>query len=309
MAYDSEASLILDAADALPGWRGSLSIYQERAFAEVFASLHGLEVVEADGVLLLVSRRPLLHNMSAFVGSPEVKQPFARWWERIEALKCSQVEIQGAPPIAALEPHRTSPADSFSFVTDLRLGEDALWARLGKNCRTAIRKGHRCGLEVRETQDEADLRAFYDLLLPASEGGRRFAVAPYRVLLGVLRSGFGRLFLALGQGRPVGGVFYLASTSLYAWLSCFLRERMPDTPGNGLYWEAMRWGVARGVHFHDFGVQSLGGQPGLTPFKRSFTPFLVPSHAYRVPQSRLKLALGSLPRWLRSSREALTGSR
>lgn len=298
MARDSDASLILDAADELPGWRGSLAIYQERAFAEVFASLHGLEVIEADGVLLLVSQRPLLHNMSVFVGSPRVPEPFARWWARIEALQCSQVEIQGASAIAALERHRISAADSFSFVTDLRLGEEALWTRLGKNCRTAIRKGRSSGLEVRETQDEGDLRVFYDLLLLASEGGRRFAVAPYRVLCGVLRSGFGRLFLALGRGRPVGGVFYLASTSLHAWFACFLRERMPDTPGNGLYWEAMRWGMARGLHFHDFGVQSLGAQPGLTPFKRSFSPFLVPAHAYRVPQSRLKLALASLPRWL-----------
>lgn len=304
MAPAPTASLVLDSVDGLPGWRGSFSIYQERAFAEVFASLYDLQVIEADGVLLLVSRRPLLHNMSAFVGSPAIPEPFALWWARVESLECSQVEIQGAPPLPALERHRTSAADCFSFVVDLRLGEEALWTGLSHECRKAIRKGRRAGLEIRETQDERDLRAFYGQLLLASEGGRRFAIAPYRALCGVMRSGFGRLFLSLAKGRPVGGAFYVVSTSLYGWFSCFLRELAPDTPSNSLYWEVIRWGATRGLRFHDFGVQSLSGQGGLTLFKKSYRPFLVPACSYRVPQSQLKLGLGSLLRRLRSSLRA-----
>ena len=166
------------------------------------------------------------------------------------------------------------------------------------DCRKAIRKGRRHSLEVREAQDAADVEAFHRLLSGASPGGTSFAIAPVGLLQGVFRSRFGKLFLAVGRGQIVGGIFYVTMEDCFAWFSCFERDLMPDTPGNLVFWENIRWAVGQGLRYYDLGAQSLADKPNLTLFKKSFGPDLVPAHAFRVPQSRLKRGVASLGRRL-----------
>ena len=142
------------------------------------------------------------------------------------------------------------------LVLQLESDEEAQWKALGAKVRNQTRKA---------TQAE---------LAPASTGSARERVpgffAPFAVNMRDLGSpaharrffevtadGFGdRLSIHLAQSgdHPVGGLVAIdyAGTVTVPWAST-LRSERARCPNNLIYWEAIRWAIARRARWFDFG--------------------------------------------------------
>ena len=102
--------------------------------------------------------------------------------------------------------------------------------------------------------------------------------------------------MAEAEVQVIGGLFFLLTHSMWGYLGATDRSCAHLKPGNLLHWEAMRWGIRRGLGFYDFGDQSLSEHPGMTRFKRAFSPLVLPSYWYNVPRSIPKRLLSRV-RW------------
>jgi FemAB-related protein (PEP-CTERM system-associated) len=170
----------------------------------------------------------------------------------------------GALELRQQQPLATGPAPGAMHRVDLVLAleasEEAQWKALPAKVRNQTRKAEREGLRLREDLPEQLLDAFYapflrnmrDLGSPVH--ARRFFAAA--------AAAFGdrlRFVITALEGRPVGGLvaIHFAGAVSVPWAST-LREERQRCPNNQIYWEALRWAVARGVRSFDFGRSPPG---------------------------------------------------
>ena len=159
-----------------------------------------------------------------------------------------------------LAPLREGPAPDVQTRVDLILpledSEEAQWKALGFKARNKTRKAEKSGLVPGPSgparERVADFFAPFavnmrDLGSPAHT--RRFFDVAARVFGDRLS-----IHLALLGDRPVGGLVAIdyAGTVTIPWASTLRAER-PRCPGNLIYWEAIRWAIARGASCFDFG--------------------------------------------------------
>jgi FemAB-related protein (PEP-CTERM system-associated) len=171
-------------------------------------------------------------------------------------------------------PNLETSQEHATLVLRLEAGPDAQWKRFDAKLRNQIRKGEKAGFEAR-----------WDAGL-----GARF----HRVMLENLRdlgtpvrgaSYFGAAADALGEaaailvlehaGRPAGAMFLarLGDTVWDPWASS-LRRFFALCPNQVLYWEAIRWAIARGATQFDMGRSQW--ESGTFRFKRQWGAAPVP---------------------------------
>jgi peptidoglycan pentaglycine glycine transferase (the first glycine) len=152
-----------------------------------------------------------------------------------------------------------------AWVTDLRPTEDAILANMMTTWRQNIRAGTRKGLTVRVGSGEADLDAFYRLLVET--GARdRFYVYPkdlYRDMLAnysaatAARDATAEMALLLCEvnGEPIAAST-IAVFGGWAWNlhsgSSGQSEHRKLRPNYLLQWECMRWCKAHGADYYDW---------------------------------------------------------
>jgi FemAB-related protein (PEP-CTERM system-associated) len=162
------------------------------------------------------------------------------------------VELRQLTPVPGLA---SGPAvDRVNLALRLPTSEDALWKALPGKVRNQTRKAQREGLTPWLDGAQA-CEAFYacfrenmrDLGSPVHD--RAFYHAAAR--------GFGdglRFVVAQDGERPVGGLvaIHTGDRVTVPWASTLRAERR-RCPNNLIYWEALRWAVARGARVFDFG--------------------------------------------------------
>lgn len=178
-----------------------------------------------------------------------------------------------------------------AWVTDLRLSEEQILANMMTTWRQNIRAGARKGITVRVGSGEADLDAFYRLLV---ETGKRdsFYVYPKSLFRDMLadysaeraeRDGTAEMALLLAEHN---GEAIAASTVavLGAW-SWNLHSGSSGEPAHRklrpnyiLQWECMRWAVKHGADYYDWRTIPDVLKPGeelygVYEFKRGFGGF------------------------------------
>jgi len=172
------------------------------------------------------------------------------------------------------------------FVMRLRLAAtpDETMARFESKTRYNIRYAARQGVSTRVGASEDDLRAFYDLLrLTAAR--QRFGIRAFSYYQELWRHlivpGFGRLFLAEHEGRPVAGVmvFRCGDTVWYLYGGTDYEARRV-MPSHAAQWAAIQWAIAEGCRIYDFRGVSGNLDPsdphyGLYRFKKGFGAELV----------------------------------
>jgi hypothetical protein len=286
----------------LSDFSGSFENFQDPAFAEILARAWGLQVVQRDGLVLILNQYPILGYLGGIMGSPELIGPFARWQEIIHGLNFSSLKVITSEHIDPWERYCISPPDNHNMLLDLSLGEKALFASFDRSCRKAIRSGEKAGVIVREAQGEEDLRAFYQLALVTSDYGRKFDLWPISLIGELLSSKYAKLLVAVSGSHVVGGIFFLLSRHLHLWISGIDPSALHMKPGNLMFFEAILWGMKNGFKYADFGQQGLSQNPGIVQFKMSFNPILKPSYVYQVPGSWIKLRLTDLRKSLKLRR-------
>ena len=185
--------------------------------------------------------------------------------------RCAALELRQGSALPGFEPPAAADAAArVNLVLALEPGEDAQWKALGAKVRNQVRKAEKEGLAVASWEPDALLDGFYacfaenmrDLGSPV-HGRALFAEAARR---------FGerlRFVVAADGARPVGGLvaIHYAGRVTVTWASTLRAERA-RCPNNLIYWEAIRWAIARGASQLDFGRSPVGG--GTYKFKRGW---------------------------------------
>jgi FemAB-related protein (PEP-CTERM system-associated) len=142
------------------------------------------------------------------------------------------------------------------LVLRLEAEEEAQWKALGSKVRNQTRKATQTGLAPATTGSARDRVA--DFFAPFAVNMRDLgSPAHARRFYEVAADAFGdRLSIHLAQSddRPVGGLVAIdyAGTVTVPWAST-LRSERARCPNNLIYWEAIRWAIARRARWFDFG--------------------------------------------------------
>ena len=165
----------------------------------------------------------------------------------------------GAVELRQLTPLREGPVAREQSRVDLVMAldpdEQAQWKALGAKVRNQTRKAEQSGLAPGSPDARDRVADFFapfavnmrDLGSPAH--ARRF----YEVMAQVFGNRLS-IHLALLGDRSVGGLVAIdfAGTVTVPWASTLRAERA-RCPNNLIYWEAIRWAIARGARWFDFG--------------------------------------------------------
>lgn len=175
-----------------------------------------------------------------------------------------------------------------AWVTDIRPTEEQILANMMMTWRQNVRSSARKGVSVRPGTTEADLDAFYRLLVETGERDR-FPVYPKFVFADMLRNysaeraardGTAEMALLMTEhaGEPIAAgvvaAFGKGSWSIMCG-SSGKAEHRKLRPNYLLQWESMRWAKARGAEFFDFRGIPDRLEPGeemygVYEFKRGF---------------------------------------
>jgi hypothetical protein len=185
---------------------------------------------------------------------------------------------------AAFDGWRAIPRTT--HILDLSGGFDEVWnRRVGGEKRNKFRKSIKAGLELRHGNDEALLRAFYDIYMKwCGDRSRRNALPgalarwlgrrrePYWKLAGAARAmGEGcRIYLACRDGRPVAtAILLIAGASAAYWRSASDTEASAAVAANDfLQHHMIRHACEAGCTNYYMGES--GGVASLMKFKESY---------------------------------------
>jgi FemAB-related protein (PEP-CTERM system-associated) len=184
---------------------------------------------------------------------------------------CSALELRQAsrsPGLPAAD-EECSPG-RVGLVLPLESSEEAQWSSVRAKVRNQVRKAHKEGLELAEWEPPDLLDGFYECFainmrdLGSPVHAKRF--------FGAMAEAFGerlRFIVAADRRRAVGGLVAIQTGNRVTvpWASTLRSERR-RCPNNLIYWEALRWAVARGASQFDFGRSPVDG--GTYRFKRGW---------------------------------------
>jgi FemAB-related protein (PEP-CTERM system-associated) len=161
------------------------------------------------------------------------------------------VELRQLEPVDESYPTST---EKVLMTLELTGDEDSMWSALPSERRNRVRRAGKQGLTVEAAGAEA-LPVFYDIW---THNMRDLGSPPHsrRFFDEILRrfEGLSSLFLVMHEGRPIGAALALHWKGLVTvpWVSS-LRDYFKLYPNNILYWELMRYAIARGITTFDFG--------------------------------------------------------
>jgi len=179
--------------------------------------------------------------------------------ELARELRVSALELRQLTPLR--EGPSAREQSRVDLVLRLEADEQAQWKSLGAKVRNQTRKAAQSGLAPASAGTPRDrVPGFFapfavnmrDLGSPAH--ARRF----YEVMADVFGDRLS-IHLALLGDHSVGGLVAIdfAGTVTVPWASTLRAERA-RCPNNLIYWEAIRWAIARGARSFDFGRSPRG---------------------------------------------------
>lgn len=194
------------------------------------------------------------------------------------------VHLTHAPDITDLRPFAWSGWNvrpRYTYWLDLA-DLDALWERIERRTRTAIRKAERAGYRLRAVSDLELLEVLYARVYQgrhsappvAAAGMRRFAEA-------VMASGLGEAWASYtADGRPAAVVVFVHDNDfvhdnhmVHAWVAGADQQMASSGASPYLYWQFFQ---QTDCHRFDFVGANV---PGIAKFKRGFGGQLVPYYA------------------------------
>lgn len=279
-------------------FKGSYEIFQNKAFAELYARHHKLEVLDLGGLIVLMAKN-FFGYTHGFLGCPEAHGTFEDWWEKLRALDFSFIDIHTTQEVSSWTDKRISPADNYNLFFDLAMGEEILWGKFSRSCRKAVRGAVNHGVYMREAETPADLKRYYEIVLKLSDGGRKFEIMSFDLIQDILKASWGKIFVTCFGEQIISGNLFLLTKSMSGWLGGIDRDYAHLSPGNLFLFETIKWGQRHGFRYLDMGQQSLTADPGNVYFKMSFGPLRRPAYLYRVPKNRLKIFVHSFKETVR----------
>lgn len=143
--------------------------------------------------------------------------------------------------------------ENATLVLALERDPDTQWKAFDAKLRNQIRKGLKAGFTVHEGRDQ--LPAFHRVMLENMRdlGTPLMDLAYFGEVLDRFGADATVLVIRL-NGEPAGAMFLIAhrDTLMDPWASS-LRRFFAHCPNQALYWEALKYAIARGLRHFDFG--------------------------------------------------------
>jgi CelD/BcsL family acetyltransferase involved in cellulose biosynthesis len=157
---------------------------------------------------------------------------------------------------------------------DIRPDLDTLWQQLTPECRRAIQKAERIGLTVRQAQDPAMMRTFFDMHLKVRKYKYQLLAQPYRFFENIwhhlVAPGHGTLITVHYDDQVVSAALFLRwQGKCYYKFGASRREYLELRPNDLLIWAGIQYAKTQGDRYFDLGLSDWD-QNGLIAFKRKF---------------------------------------
>lgn len=222
-------------------------------------------------------------------GGPLVSEPTAaihlaeRAMQLARELRAGYLQFRCAEKseaLAHLELEESEPVILSEIILD---NEQAVWSRVEKDHRKAMRKAGRRGIVTREAASLDDYLKFFDVYLQVL---RDFGTPPYgrgyfeRLWQDIAPGGGVRVILAELEGRCVGGLLMFAlGRNLTSKFAAVLPEAVPLRAYPALYGRAIEIGLEENFGRLSWGTSSRE-QTGLIEFKERWGAVSTPTVFY-----------------------------
>ncbi len=175
-----------------------------------------------------------------------------------------------------------SPRDVYRINLDSAATEEELFLSIDRDARRCVRKAFKEGVTIRPAKSLDELREFYQIFREFSVG-KGFMCRQYYYQKALwdnyITKGNGRLFLAIYQGKIIGGLIcvlfgkgclamHMGTPHKYSKLQTYY----------AYVWESIRWAKEQGCSWYSF--RGVGTTPSQERFKRKFGPKVVPLVGY-----------------------------
>ncbi len=264
-----------------------LSAWQ-RVLESAFRHIRGRFLVLRDGGGQIQAGLPLYTVKSWLLKDRTVSVPFATMcdplistqeefsllWPAIEEAsaknRSQRIEIRTRRTSTDCIPVRLTASQRYKHhYLSLDKNPDALFRSFSQSCvRRRVEKAKRAGVVVEERRDEPSLRVLHAMLV-ATRRKRSLPPMPFaffREMYRCLSPDHVSLYLALHQGKPVGGLMALKFKDM--WTMEYNGDAGDAVPGANqlLCWEAIQRAQSSGAAFYSFGRTSLDN-PSLLDYK------------------------------------------
>jgi CelD/BcsL family acetyltransferase involved in cellulose biosynthesis len=176
--------------------------------------------------------------------------------------------------VVADDPRFERTGEAAWHGTPLGASVDELHARLSSHARRNISVGRRNGARLEVRADVEAIRTFHSLHVQLRK--RKYGLlAQPRELFDRIWAAFAptdaiRTVLAYdGDTAIAGSVYIVWNDVLYYKFGASLAEHLALRPNELITWEAMQFGIERGLRLLDWGLSDLD-QPGLVTYKRKW---------------------------------------
>jgi hypothetical protein len=163
--------------------------------------------------------------------------------------------------------------DAERYLVNTSLDEEAQRKSLPQKWRYNLRQAVGNGLEIRLTEEPAEIQAFQDLYVSMMERKHFSSTTPVHLtgeLIGSLPTKLKpKLFVAFaGESLVAGATVGLFGDTAYYMFGATSAEALPLKAGYALHWNIVDWLHQHGYHWYDLG--GAAHEPGLRQFKKGF---------------------------------------
>ncbi len=170
-----------------------------------------------------------------------------------------------------------SPRDVYRIDLKGAANENELFDLLDRDARRCVRKAYKEKVSIRPADSIEELRTFYDIFkdFSVSKGFMSRGLAyQERLWKEFISRGNGRLFLAIYEGRIIGGLICL----IFGRKCLAMHMGTPYTYQKlqtyyAYVWESIKWAWQEGCEWYSF--RGVGTTPTQEAFKRKFGPRVV----------------------------------
>jgi len=183
-----------------------------------------------------------------------------------------------------------------TYILDLQQGINSIWSNMETRARTAVKKGEKLGVKVREsTHTDEALDLYYALHCETYQrtGARPHPKAYFEsIWKNFLVKGYSLIFFAEKDGEVIAAEnFGIYKNAGIYWTGAANQQGLAMSANSVLQWHAIQWMISHQIQFYEIGEAFPnvleGKQKGLSDFKKSFGGDLYPYYRGRITISPL----------------------
>ena len=178
----------------------------------------------------------------------------------------------------------------FTHVLNTNTSIDSIWNAYNKRVRGAVRKAEKSGVEVRDTDNEVDLKTFYEMYLKTVKrlGG---TPKPFTLMQSLLKNDIAKLTIAKYSDTIIAGLLYLIfNKTITLWCEASIPEYLNYRPNNAIFHHIIKWACQEGYESVDFGASPPENQ-GLIAHKEQYKAIKTDFCSYTKVVSPFKKSL------------------